>query len=66
MGVYVNPAHAVLIDLPFPSADRLSGVNAGEPLDVDILAIDAIGTTVWNGQLTSLTGLREKLERKRR
>ena len=66
MGVYVNPVHAVLIDLPFPSADRLSGVNAGTPLDVDVLAIDAIGTIVWNGQVTSLAGLREKLGRKRR
>lgn len=41
--VYVDPAHAVLIDLPFPSPGRLFDEDAGSPHDlrVDALSIDA-------------------------
>lgn len=63
MGVYVNPSHAVLIDLPRPSVD---GEGKTIALAVDVLAIDAIGTLVWNGRLTDGEGLQAHLERKRR
>ena len=47
MGVYVDPPHALLVDLPTPVPDGFVGVlTPGE----DVLSLEAEGVLRWNGQ----------------